>query len=172
MRLKTARPSAGPTMLLPALLLVVSVAACSRDAGDPGPAADTGAASEPPPPAAGLPRTPAPDGARVWFVTPADGDTVSNPVLVEFGADGIAVVAAGVDEPASGHHHLIVDADLPDLTLPIPANDNYIHFGDGSTRTERSLSPGTHTLQLLMGDHLHIPHDPPVVSDIITITVE
>lgn len=172
MRLNTVFPTAAPAMLLPVLFLVIGVAACSRDAGDPEPAADTSAASETPPPATSLPRTPAPDGARVWFVTPADGDTVSNPIVVEFGAEGISIVQAGVDEPASGHHHLIVDADLPDLSLPIPANDNYIHFGDGSTRSQRTLSPGTHTLQLLMGDHLHIPHDPPVISDIITITVE
>ena len=120
-----------------------------------------------------LPRSAAPDGARVFFITPADGETVSNPVKIEFGIEGMSVVAAGVDETHSGHHHLIIDADLPEnLGMPIPADDNYIHFGDASTSTEVTLEPGQHTLRLLLGDHLHIPHDPPVTSDVITITVE
>lgn len=159
-------------MLLPALLLAVSVPGCSRDENQPEPAANASDASETVDAPASLPRTPAPDGARVFFITPADGDTVSNPVVIEFGSENVAIVKAGVDEPASGHHHLIINAELPDPSIPIPADDNYIHFGDASTRTERTLSPGTHSLQLLLGDHLHIPHDPPIVSDLITITVE
>lgn len=120
-----------------------------------------------------LPRSPAPEGARVFFITPADGDTVSNPVKIEFGIEGMSVVAAGVNEMHSGHHHLIIDADLPEnLGMPIPADENYIHFGDASTSTEVTLEPGQHTLRLLLGDHLHVPHDPPVTSDVITITVE
>ena len=122
--------------------------------------------------AAALPRTASPDDARVFFVTPADGDTVSNPVRVEFGIEGMSVAKAGDDAPQSGHHHLIVDADLPNPGMPIPADDNHIHFGDGSTSTELTLAPGQHTLQLLLGDHLHIPHDPPVASETITITVK
>ena len=91
---------------------------------------------------------------------------------IEFGIEGMTVVRAGVEEAASGHHHLIIDADLPPLIAPIPASEHYIHFGDASTSTEVTLEPGRHTLQLLLGDHLHIPHDPPVTSDVITITVE
>lgn len=121
---------------------------------------------------AALPRSASPDGARVFFITPADGDTVSNPVQVEFGIEGMSVAKAGSDVPESGHHHLIVDAELPDLGMPIPASDSYIHFGDGSTSTELTLTPGEHTLQLLLGDHMHIPHDPPVASETITITVK
>ncbi|MDX1515390.1 MAG: DUF4399 domain-containing protein [Woeseiaceae bacterium] len=153
------------------LVAVLCLGACGADRESTPGDADTTAAK----PAAdtpALPRTPSPDGARVYFITPADGDTVTNPVSIEFGLDGMAVVPAGVDEPNSGHHHLIIDAGMPDLSLPIPANDNYVHFGDGSTKTERTLSPGTHTLQLLLGDHLHIPHDPPVASGVITVTVE
>ena len=162
----------GPLGPLLVLMLAISVSACSKDSSEPAPAADATAAPHPKPAPAGLPRTPAPDGARVFFVTPADGDTVSNPVTIEFGSDGVSITKAGDNQPASGHHHLIIDAELPDVSLPIPANDNYIHFGDGSSRTERTLAPGTHTLQLLLGDHLHIPHNPPIVSDVITITVE
>lgn len=151
------------------VLLAITVAGCSKGADKPAASADSNDTTPAP---ASLPRTPAPDGARVFFVTPADGETVANPVTIEFGSEGVSIVKAGVDEPASGHHHLIIDAELPDASLPIPADDNYIHFGDASTRTERTLPPGTHTLQLLLGDHLHIPHDPPVASDVITITVE
>ena len=119
-----------------------------------------------------LPRTASVEGARVFFITPADGDTVSSPVRVEFGIEGMAVVKAGDDTPASGHHHLLVDTGLPELGLPIPADANHIHFGDGSSATELSLEPGEHTLQLLLGDHLHIPHDPPIASGTITISVQ
>ena len=119
-----------------------------------------------------LPRSTSPDGARVFFISLADGDTVTNPVTIEFGLEGMDLVPAGTAAPNSGHHHLIIDAGLPDLGLPIPANDNYIHFGDASASTERTFEPGTHTLMLLLGDYLHIPHDPPVQSETITITVE
>lgn len=121
---------------------------------------------------AGLKRTASVDGARVFFITPADGTTVGSPVSIEFGIEGMAVVKAGNMQPQSGHHHLLIDTGLPNLDLPIPADANHIHFGDGSTSTETSLDPGEHTLQLLLGDHLHIPHQPPVVSEVITITVE
>ena len=121
---------------------------------------------------AALPRTASVPGARVFFITPADGATVSSPVKVEFGIEGMTVVKAGDDAPGSGHHHLLVDTGLPDPGLPIPADENHIHFGDGSTSTELTLTPGTHTLQLLLGDHLHIPHDPPVTSETISIMVK
>lgn len=124
------------------------------------------------PPSAGLPRTAAPADAKVYFIEPVDGATLESPLRIEFGANNVAIVAAGKDLPASGHHHLIVDADLPAANAPIPADANHIHFGDGSTSTELELAPGEHRLTLLLGDHLHIPHDPPICSDTITITVE
>lgn len=154
------------------IAIALSLAACSSETATDKPSADAASVTAADSAPASLPRTPAPVGARVFFITPADGDTVSNPVVIEFGVDGVAVVKAGINDPASGHHHLIIDAGLPAPALPIPASDNYIHFGDASTKTERTLAPGTHTLQLLLGDHLHIPHDPPIASDVITITVE
>jgi hypothetical protein len=117
-------------------------------------------------------RTLSPPGARVFFITPADGDRVTNPISIEFGIEGMSVTKAGDEQPNSGHHHLLIDTDLPDPGLPIPATPNHVHFGDGSTSTEISLDPGTHSLQMLLGDHRHIPHDPPVVSEPISITVE
>ena len=99
-------------------------------------------------------------------------NTVTSPVAIEFGIEAMTVRPAGVQEPDSGHHHLVVDAELPNPGLPIPKSENYIHFGDGSTTTSLELEPGEHTLQLILGDHLHIPHDPPVHSGVIRITVE
>jgi hypothetical protein len=120
----------------------------------------------------GMARTPSVDGTSVFFVSPRDGDTVSNPVILNFAVTGMQVVPAGNTTPMSGHHHVIVDAELPALDMPIPADANHIHFGDGSSTTELTLEPGEHTLQLVFADHLHIPHEPPVVSEPITITVE
>ncbi len=125
-----------------------------------------------PPKTASPPRTASPEGASVFFITPADGETVSNPLHVEFGIAGMTIVAAGVNEPQSGHHHLLIDTGLPELGLPVPADAHHIHFGDASTSTEISLEAGEHTLQLLLGDYSHIPHDPPLVSQQIAITVE
>jgi hypothetical protein len=146
-------------------------AACSQEAAEEPAMEPAAEAAETAAPAA-LPRTPSPEGARVYFVSPADGDTVSNPVRIEFGIEGMSVVPAGDVTEHSGHHHLIVDAALPDPGLPIPADEHYIHFGDGSSSTELTLEPGEHTLQLILGDHMHIPHDPPVTSEQITITVK
>ena len=136
-------------------------------------AAEAPAAAEPTADVAtALPRTPSAEGARVFFISPADGATVSNPVKVVFGIEGMDVAPAGDTTPQTGHHHLLIDTGLPDLGMPIPADDNHVHFGKGQAETEITLSPGEHTLQMLLGDHLHIPHDPPLTSDPITIYVE
>ena len=117
-------------------------------------------------------RTPSPDGAEVYFISPEAGSTVSSPVTVRFGLKGMGVAPAGIEKEMTGHHHLIVNADPPPMDEPIPADDNYIHFGGGQTETSVELAPGQHTLQLLLGDLNHVPHDPPVMSEKITITVE
>lgn len=117
--------------------------------------------------------TPAPEGAAVYFVTPTDGQTVSSPVTVRFGLENLGVAPAGVEREATGHHHLLVDVDeMPPMDQPVPADERHIHFGGGQTQTTLELSPGEHTLQLLVGDHMHVPHEPPVMSEKITITVE
>lgn len=134
--------------------------------------AETQMASEATQEPAAMPRTASADGASVFFITPAEGAVCTNPISIEFGIAGMAVVKAGNDQPDSGHHHLLIDTDLPDLGLPIPADEHHVHFGDGSTTTEITLPPGEHTLQMLLGDHLHIPHNPPLVSEAIKITVE
>ncbi len=123
-------------------------------------------------PALALARTPAPQGARVYIVSPQNGATVSSPVKVVFGLAGMGVAPAGVEKAKTGHHHLIIDADLPSVNEPVPSDDNYRHFGGGQTEVTIDLAPGTHTLQLIMGDHNHVPHDPPVVSEKISITVK
>lgn len=116
--------------------------------------------------------TPAPDGANLYIISPADGQTVSSPVTVVFGLGGMGVAPAGTEKENTGHHHLIIDADLPPMDEGIPADDNYRHFGGGQTQATVELSPGDHSLQLLLGDQNHIPHNPPVASQKITITVQ
>lgn len=119
-----------------------------------------------------LPRSPAPAESSLYIISPADGETVSSPVTIKFGLKGMGVAPAGVQMANTGHHHLLIDvATLPPDTLPLPATDQVRHFGAGQTETTVELSPGRHTLQLVLGDHLHIPHQPPVRSERITITV-
>lgn len=121
--------------------------------------------------AAQMERTPAPEGANVYFITPGNGERVASPVTVRFGTSGIGVAPAGVDHDNTGHHHLLIDTGMPNPNSPIPSDANHRHFGGGQTQTTIDLEPGEHTLQLLMGDARHVPHDPPVASNKITITV-
>jgi len=116
-------------------------------------------------------RSPAPDTARVYIVSPTDGDVVTNPFTVIFGLTDMGVAPAGMERLDTGHHHLLIDSEVPYLDEPIPANDNYIHFGGGQTEVRLELPPGEHKLQLLMGDLNHVPHDPPVLSEPISIIV-
>lgn len=117
-------------------------------------------------------RTAAPAGALVYFLSPENGATVTSPVTIRFGLRGMGVAPAGVTTPNTGHHHLLIDvAELPPDDQPIPSDDNHRHFGLGQTEAEITLPPGQHTLQLVLGDALHIPHQPPVRSEKITITV-
>ena len=125
-------------------------------------------------PAAAAARTPSPPGAEVYIISPKNGAKVKSPVLVQFGLKPVMGVApAGVKFDNTGHHHLLIDTDAPaDMAAPLPATDNIRHFGKGQTETSLTLTPGKHTLQLLLGDQNHIPHEPPVISKKITITVE
>lgn len=111
---------------------------------------------------------------RVYIVSPENGATVTSPVTVVFGIEGFGVAPAGTYEEGTGHHHLLVDTDLPQLDAPIPADDNHLHFGKGQTETVLELEPGDHTLQLLLGDGNHVPHSTALISDpiVITVTVE
>ncbi len=120
----------------------------------------------------GLPRSESAEGASVYFIEPMDGAVVTNPVRVVFGLKGMGVAPAGVEKSKTGHHHLLIDVESIAMDLPIGKDDQHRHFGGGQTETSIELSPGQHTLQLLLADHLHIPHNPPVASEKITITVE
>jgi len=121
---------------------------------------------------AGLPRSPSAPGTTLTILSPQDGDVVSSPVTVVFGLEGMGVAPAGFDIANTGHHHLIIDAELPSMSLPIPADDNYRHFGGGQTEASIELGAGSHSLQLLLGNFLHIPHDPAVASEVISISVK
>jgi Domain of unknown function (DUF4399) len=110
--------------------------------------------------------------AKVYFANLRNGATVTSPVKVMFGLSGMGVAPAGVEKAGTGHHHLLVDVATVDANAPLPANDQYRHFGLGQTETSVELKPGTHTLQLIVADQNHIPHHPVVISERITITVK
>ncbi len=119
------------------------------------------------------PRMQAPENAKAYIISPADGAVVTSPVLVQFGLSGMGVAPAGLSKENTGHHHLAIDRDLPPLDAYLPASDEtFMHFGGGQTQVLLDLAPGAHTLQLILGDQDHLPHDAPVASQKITITVE
>lgn len=123
--------------------------------------------------------TPAPEGAAVYFINIEDGASVQAPVKVQFGLSGMGVAPAGTERENTGHHHILIDRppfgegseDADIAAYGIPADDNHMHFGGGQTEISLDLAPGSHTLQLLLGDQNHVPHNPPVVSSVISITV-
>ena len=117
--------------------------------------------------------TTSPVDAKVYFITPTDGQSVSSTFSVKFGLNGMGVSPAGIEKKNTGHHHILIDTDtLPNLQAPLPATDKIKHFGGGQTETKLTLSPGKHTLQLVLGNHNHIPHNAPVISKKITIVVK
>ena len=116
-----------------------------------------------------------PKTAKVYFIEPADGAVITGKVTVKFGLSGLGIAPAGVEKAGTGHHHILVDVDAPkgaDLENPLQADDNHRHFGGGQSETALDLKPGAHTLQLIIGDHNHIPHDPALLSEKISITVK
>lgn len=153
------------TKALSMLLCAVLLTACGAPDDQASAPAAVAQSAETPQPAATV------TNGRVFFVSPADGAKVSSPVTVAFGIEGFSVAPAGTYDPSTGHHHLLIDTGLPPLDQPIPADANHVHFGKGQTETTLALAPGNHTLQLLLGDGNHVPHQPPLASDIITITV-
>ena len=119
---------------------------------------------------ADIPCSPSPDGARAYIISPQDGATVESPVTMRFGLSGMGVAPAGTVRKNTGHHHLLINRDVPDMGMPM--GPGVKHFGGDQTEAVVELAPGAHTLQLLLGDHAHVPHDPPVLSEKITITVK
>jgi hypothetical protein len=116
--------------------------------------------------------TPSPAGAQVYIIWPYDGARIKGAFWLRMGLANMGVCPKGVDRPATGHHHVLIDTDLPPMDQAIPSDRNHLHFGAGETEARIELPPGKHTLQLLMGDYNHVPHNPPVYSKKITITVE
>jgi hypothetical protein len=116
-----------------------------------------------------------PADAKVFFVEPKNGAEISGPVKVVMGVEGIQIAPAGTETPHTGHHHILIDVDPPKgekAEKPLPADENYKHFGKGQTETTLTLTPGPHTLQLVVGDGKHVPHEPLLASEKITITVK
>lgn len=118
---------------------------------------------------------PWPANARVYFIEPNNGAVITGKVTVKFGLSGMGVAPAGVDKANTGHHHLLIDADAPtgeQLNEPLPVDAHVRHFGGGQTETVLDLPPGRHTLQIILGDANHIPHNPPLESGKIEIEVQ
>ncbi len=116
--------------------------------------------------------SPSPEGAELYFIEPVDAAEVERTFVVKFGLRGMGVAPAGIAKDATGHHHLLIDhRGEIDLNLPLPANDEVRHFGGGQTETTVTLPAGEHRLRLVLGNHLHVPHSPPVMSEEITVTV-
>lgn len=120
----------------------------------------------------GMDITPSPAGAKVYIISPKNGDTVTSPVKVQFGLTGMGIAPAGTQVDNTGHHHLLIDGPTVDMNAALPKNDQVVHFGGGQTEGSVTLKPGKHTLQLVLGDWKHQPHNPAVVSETITITVK
>jgi len=108
---------------------------------------------------------------RIYIESPENGALVQSPVEIVFALDGMELAPAGTYATNTGHHHLIIDNELPDLGMPIPSDNNHLHFGKAQDRVLLDLEPGLHTLQLLLGDGSHIPHQPPLISEKIEIRI-
>jgi hypothetical protein len=154
------------------LLLAASLGLILSGCGKPPPPTTEPAGEPTAAEAPALPRSEAPEGASVTILSPKDGDVVSSPVAVQFGLQAMTLAPAGDATPNTGHHHLLVDVPAPDLGQVIPKDAQHLHFGQGQEAAEITLAPGQHTLQLLLGDGNHVPHNPPVLSSPITITVQ
>ena len=108
---------------------------------------------------------------RVYIESPENGALVQSPVEIVFALEGMELAPAGTYANNTGHHHLIIDNELPDLGMPIPSDNNHLHFGKAQDRVLLDLEPGLHTLQLLLGDGSHVPHQPPLNSEKIEIRI-
>ena len=108
---------------------------------------------------------------KVYFINLKDGDELKSPFLIQFGLSGKGIAPAGIDVDNTGHHHLLINVDEVNYSMPIPSSKQHLHFGLGQTETILSLPPGKHKLQLILGDKYHVPHDPPLVSEIVEINV-
>lgn len=159
--------------------LLLALSACANQGGMQTTPVTTAAPTTPmrvtvstPKLSAGYEKVAAAPGSNLYFINLKNGDTVTSPVLVQFGLSGMGVAPAGIEKAGTGHHHLLLDVESIDVNVPIPNSDQFRHYGVGQTEVSLPMTPGKHTLQLLLGDQNHIPHHPPVMSERITITVK
>ena len=106
-------------------------------------------------------------GNSVKITEPNDGATVSSPVKVCMETHGVEVEPAkkGVNK-GKGHHHLLIDVDLPkDLSKPVGKDAQHVHMGDGSTCKELKLAAGEHTIRALFANGKHVPYDPAITAE-------
>ena len=146
------------TITTAAIILITSSILSAEESKKPAPKAE--------------PKMASPKGAKTYIIFPKDGKTVKKKFLVRFGLKKMGIAPAGIKFPNTGHHHLIIDGAKFDMTLPLPMSETLKHFGAGQTEAILELKPGKHTLKLVFADHLHRLHEPPVISEEITITVK
>ncbi|MEC7862020.1 MAG: DUF4399 domain-containing protein [Verrucomicrobiota bacterium] len=146
------------TIATATLILITSSILSAEESKEPAPKAE--------------PKMTSPKGAKAYIIFPKDGKTVKKKFLVRFGLKKMGIAPAGIKFPNTGHHHLIIDGTKFDTNLPLPMSETLKHFGAGQTETFLELKPGKHTLKLVFADHLHRVHEPPVISEEITITVK
>ena len=156
-----------PTRLLMILVCCLALSACGQEATESASEAPAAAPAATPT----MARKASPPGAMVYIISPANGDEIRSPVAVVFGLKGAGVAPAGIDLPNTGHHHLIVDSELASMDATISADAQHIHFGLGQTEAVVELAPGEHVLRLVLGDYLHRPHEPPLISEPVTVRV-
>lgn len=146
------------TITTAAIILITSSILSAEESKKPAPKAE--------------PKMASPKGAKAYIIFPKDGKIVKKKFLVRFGLKKMGIAPAGIKFPNTGHHHLIIDGAKFDMTLPLPMSETLKHFGAGQTEAILELKPGKHTLKLVFADHLHRLHEPPVISEEITITVK
>ena len=146
------------TIVTAAVILITSSILSAEESKKPAPKAE--------------PKMASPKGAKAYIIFPKDGKTVKKKFLVRFGLKKMGIAPAGIKFPNTGHHHLIIDGAKFDANLPLLMSETLKHFGAGQTETFLELKPGKHTLKLVFADHLHRVHEPPVISEEITITVK
>jgi hypothetical protein len=116
--------------------------------------------------------TPSPKNAEVFIIWPPDGAVIKGGKFwLRMGLRNMGIAPKGVVRPNVGHHHVLIDTELTPVGEQIPSDRNHLHFGAGETEARIELPPGKHTVQLLLGDHDHVPHVPPVYSKKITVFV-
>jgi hypothetical protein len=98
---------------------------------------------------------------RVFFIEPKDNATVTSPLHMKFGSEGIKIAAVPTPDPTTSrpgvaHYHVGIDEEcLPAGKNIVKGTPSWVHFGDGKDVFDTQLTPGKHRLSVQLGDDLH-----------------